>query len=368
MSDGLNVSLRQDAPIPIDAAFSCAPGELLALVGPSGSGKTTILRAIAGLQTMASGQISLRNDVWFDSSANTHQSVQDRRCGFVFQDYALFPHMTARENVAAALSHVAAMERNSLAEAQLARVNLEGLEDRLPHALSGGQRQRVAVARALAREPSVLLLDEPFAAVDQVTRRRLQEELVRLRRTLAAPTILVTHDLAEARMLADTLCVIHEGKTLQSGSPEDVLHRPVSAAVARLVDISNVFQATVARHDGPSSHTYLDWQGVSIEIALQPNLAIGQSVPWVVPSTFVVLHRRDRPSRGERENPVLGKVADLTLLGDAVRVSLRPHNDPKHPIVFTIPTHVARRNGLDVDVEATVSLLAEGVHVMSGTT
>jgi len=365
MSEGLRVTLRQATPIPLAAAFRCAPGELLALVGPSGSGKTTILRTIAGLVGSQEGAISLDGTVWFDAATGVNTSVQDRRCGFVFQDYALFPHMTACENVAVALSHVSITHRRQQAEAQLARVNLEGLEDRLPHALSGGQRQRVAVARALARDPSVLLLDEPFAAVDQVTRRRLQEELVRLRRTLDIPTILVTHDLAEARMLADKLCVIHEGKTLQSGPPEDVLHRPTSSAVARLVDISNVFYAAVHHHDEAKSATFLDWKGVSIEGPYRPDLKVGSAVEWVVPSAFVVLHRRDRPSRGEHENPVDGTVHDLTALGDTVRVSIRPANEPKYTVVFSVPTHVARRNGLEVGVSATLSLLAEGVHVMA---
>jgi molybdate transport system ATP-binding protein len=363
---GLEVRLRQDAPIAVDAAFHCAPGEVLALVGPSGSGKTTVLRAVAGLARMAEGRIVFNGAPWFESDSGVNVSVQDRRVGFVFQDYALFPHMSARANIEAALGHIPAGERAAAAAELLARVNLSGLEDRPPHRLSGGQRQRVAVARALARDPNVLLLDEPFSAVDQVTRRRLQEELVRLRRSLSAPTILVTHDLGEARMLADRLCVIHDGRTLQSGPPDSVLNRPISAEVARLVDVSNVFEARVAGHDAEPARTWLDWNGVSLESPHRPDLAVGSDVAWVIPAAFVVLHRRDRPSRGEHENPVSGVVSDMTALGDAVRVSLAVRGDPERPISFSVPAHVARRNGLGAGVEAAVSLLAEGLHVMDG--
>lgn len=364
MTEGLSVRLRQTAPIAIDAAFHCAPGEVLALVGPSGSGKTTVLRAVAGLARLPEGRITLNDAVWFDPAAGIDVSVQGRRVGFVFQDYALFPHMTARDNIAAALGHLPPGDRAAEADRLLERVNLSGLEDRPPHRLSGGQRQRVAVARALARDPRVLLMDEPFSAVDQVTRRRLQEELVRLRRSLSAPTLLVTHDLGEARMLADRLCVIHEGRTLQAGPPEDVLNRPATPQIARLVDLSNVFEATVVAHDSDPACTWLDWNGVRLESPHRPEIPIGAAVSWVVPPAFVVLHRRDRPSRGEHENPVAGRVADLTVLGDMTRVTVRADADPDRPVTFSVPTHVARRNGLTVDADVAVSMLADGVHVM----
>ena len=131
-------------------------------------------------------------------------------------------------------------------------MHLTGLEGRKPHALSGGQQQRVAVARALARDPQVLLLDEPFSAVDRVTRQKLYRELAELRRSLALPIVLVTHDLDEAAMLADRMCMLHRGRTLQTGTPFEVMTRPADALVARLVDLRNVFEARVAaRGDGP---------------------------------------------------------------------------------------------------------------------
>jgi molybdate transport system ATP-binding protein len=165
----------------------------------------------------------------------------------VFQSYGLFPHMTALGNVTAAMGHVEAGRREARGRELLDLVNLGGLEARRPAELSGGQQQRVAVARALAREPKVLLLDEPFSAVDKATRQRLYREIAELRRTLDMPVVLVTHDLDEAIMLADRMAVLHRGRTLQTGTADEVTMRPVSPEVARLVDLRNLFEGINCR-------------------------------------------------------------------------------------------------------------------------
>lgn len=238
MDRGLAVSLRQRTPFPLDVAFSVAPGEAMALVGPSGSGKTTVLRAIAGFHTGAQGRVACNGAVWLDSEAKTAVPPRERRAGLVFQSYALFPHLTALENVMEALSDLPREGRREAAAAYLARVHLDSHAGRKPADLSGGEQQRVAVARALARRPEVLLLDEPFSAVDRVTRRKLRRELAELRRDLPMPVVLVTHDLDDVRRLADRLCVMHRGKILQTGSVEEVMARPASAAVAELLDLA----------------------------------------------------------------------------------------------------------------------------------
>lgn len=238
MGEGLAVRLHQTAPIPLDVAFSVAPGEAMALVGPSGSGKTTTLRAIAGLYHAAEGRIACNGTTWFDSAAQVHLPARQRRAGLVFQSYALFPHLTALANVMEALNDMPRETRREVAMALLARVHLDGLEDRRPAQLSGGEQQRVAVARALARRPDVLLLDEPFSAVDRVTRRKLRRELAELRRDLPMPVVLVTHDLDDVMRLADRLCVMHKGRILQSGSVAEVMARPASAEVAELLDLA----------------------------------------------------------------------------------------------------------------------------------
>jgi molybdate transport system ATP-binding protein len=233
----LTVSLRQEGPIPLAADLFCRAGELLALVGPSGSGKTTILRAIAGLYRPRYGRVACDSMLWLDTDGRIDLPPHRRRVGLVFQSYALFPHKTALGNLVAALGHLPTGERQSRARALLALVHLEELEDRRPTALSGGQQQRVAVARALAREPAVLLLDEPFSAVDRRTRRKLHAELAELRKTVHIPIVLVTHDLDEAAALADRLCVLDAGETLQSGTPAEVLTAPATPRVAAALDL-----------------------------------------------------------------------------------------------------------------------------------
>jgi molybdate transport system ATP-binding protein len=228
---GLSVRLHQSGPIPLNVAFSCAPGEVLGLVGPSGAGKTTALRAIAGLYRPRAGHIAVGDEVWFDSEARRFLSPHRRRVGLVFQEHALFPHLSALDNVATALLDLPRDERRDRAAGLLARVHLEGLERRKPAQLSGGQRQRVAIARALAREPHVLLLDEPFSAVDRRTRVHLYEEIVALRQGLSIPMLLVTHDVDEVSKLADRLCVLDQGDARATGTPREVLADPVARAL-----------------------------------------------------------------------------------------------------------------------------------------
>ncbi len=362
--DGLRVRVRQDPPIPLDAELDCRSGELLAIVGPSGSGKTTLLRAIAGLVRPAQGLIRCASQVWLDLERGIRVAPQQRRVGLVFQHYALFPHLTALANVACALGHLPRSQRAERARRLLELVHLHGLEERKPARLSGGQCQRVALARALAREPAVLLLDEPFSAVDQVTRRKLHQELVLLRQRISTPVVLVTHDLHEATALADRLCVLHQGRTLQTGSPAEVMARPRSALVARLLDMGNVHEATVLAHRPEAGVTLLRWAGYELEAALAPQFEAGAPIAWVIPSSHIVLHRVGRPSRGQRENPVGGIVHESAALGEYTTVIMHVGGDERLALRFSVPTHAARRNGLIRGAAITVSLLVEGIHLM----
>lgn len=361
---GLKVEVHQQAPIPLAAEFYCAPGEVLALVGPSGSGKTTILRTIAGLYCPRKGRVSVDHEVWFDTDAGIMVPPHRRAAGIVFQSYALFPHMTAIGNVSAALDRLPPPQRKKRAAEILEMVNLRGLESRRPAELSGGQQQRVAVARALAREPKALLLDEPFSAVDKATRERLYQELAAMRRRFSMPVVLVTHDLTEALMLADHLCLLHHGRSLQYGRPLDVLERPASVEAARLVGQRNIFSATVAEQRPDLDFTILDWDGRHLEAAASPAFRTGEPVAWLVPPSRVLLHRRDRPSRGTRENPVSGVIAEHILLGDTTISVLHVDGRDDRPVIFQVPRHVAERNRLGVGESASVSLLASAIHLM----
>jgi sulfate/thiosulfate transport system ATP-binding protein len=218
-----------------DVSFTVGTGELFALLGPSGSGKTTLLRIIAGLDSADSGSVLL------DGKETANTNARDRGVGFVFQHYALFRHMTAFENVAFGMRvrrRVRGLSEGTIrAKVQelLALVQLDGLADRYPSQLSGGQRQRVALARALAVEPKVLLLDEPFGALDAFVRHELRQWLRRLHDEIRLTSVFVTHDQAEAFELAQRVVILNHGRIEQQGRPDEVLENPATPFVQRFL-------------------------------------------------------------------------------------------------------------------------------------
>src|SRR5438477_7790991 len=224
-----------------DVTFSVSEGELLALLGPSGGGKTTVLRLIAGLEVPTDGHIFVRgqrvNDI----------KVQKRNIGFVFQNYALFQNMTVFKNIAFGLK--VKKWKSADAKARVAELlellGLQELEKRFPHQLSGGQRQRVAIARALAPKPSVLLLDEPFGAVDAKIRQELREWLVRLHHDLNVTTLFVTHDQEEAMEVSNRIVIFSKGNLEQIGTPREIYEEPVNEFVARFIGVLNVLELEV---------------------------------------------------------------------------------------------------------------------------
>ncbi|UDF28072.1 UNVERIFIED_ORG: sulfate/molybdate ABC transporter ATP-binding protein [Roseateles sp. XES5] len=229
-----------------DVSLDIRSGELIALLGPSGSGKTTLLRLIAGLETPTLGSI------YFGAEDASHKTVQERHVGFVFQHYALFRHMTVADNIAFGLTVRPRGERPEKAEIRrrvgklLEMVQLSGLEKRYPNQLSGGQRQRVALARAMAIEPKVLLLDEPFGALDAKVRKELRRWLREFHDRTGHTTVFVTHDQEEALELADRVVVMSQGKIEQVGSSDDVYDRPNSPFVFSFIGDSASLPVTVA--------------------------------------------------------------------------------------------------------------------------
>ena len=358
----LEVTLSDPGQPTLNVEFTCSSGQLLALVGPSGAGKSTVLRCIAGLHEAAQGQIRSNNRDWFNSDNKVNLTPQHRRVGFVFQNYALFPHLTVSENI-----QLAQTDKTDVIVTTdlLSRVRLTGLDNRYPHELSGGQQQRVAIARALARNPDVLLLDEPFSAVDKVTRRKLYLELNSLRRQLDMPIILVTHDLDEAAMLADTLVVIHHGKTLQQGEPEQLLHKPNTADIAKLVDVRNLFTGQLINKNNGFK---LVWNNIELDLEQDYSSELnGQSslpVSWTISPAKVILHQRVKPSRGEQENPVQASIIEMLTLRGVTTILLKLNNTNDELIQMDISEHVATRNQLAVDNMISVSLLSSAIHLI----
>ncbi len=261
-----------------DVTVTVKEGELLALLGPSGSGKTTLLRILAGLEFADAGSVH------FDGEDATERSARERRVGFVFQHYALFRHMSVFENVAFGLRVRPRAARP--AEAEIGRrvhellrlVQLDGLAGRLPTQLSGGQRQRVALARALAVEPRVLLLDEPFGALDSRVRKELRRWLRDLHEEIGVTSVFVTHDQEEALELADRVVVMNRGKIEQEGTPDEVYHAPGTPFVAEFLGDVNVFHGRMQDGQAQVGETRFDLgpvalrDGANTSIYVRPHL------------------------------------------------------------------------------------------------
>ncbi|NHT78508.1 sulfate/molybdate ABC transporter ATP-binding protein [Rhizobiaceae bacterium CRRU44] len=269
-------------------------GELVALLGPSGSGKTTILRMVAGLEYPDEGAI------FFGEENATDIEVRNRGVGFVFQHYALFPHMTIGENIAFGMK--VSKTRRSTAEitervADLLRlVQLDGLKDRFPAQISGGQRQRVALARALAVDPKVLLLDEPFGALDANVRRDLRRWLRKIHEELGITTLFVTHDQAEALDLADRVVILDKGRIVQTGTPEEVCRAPENAFVMNFLGDANRLRATVTAGRASVNEILFDAAGVPdgpAELFFRPADVIWREDGAGIPA--VILRVIDRP-------------------------------------------------------------------------
>ena len=355
----LTLDLGHDGP-PLDFIADLPEGAITVLVGPSGSGKTSILRAIAGLLRLRRERVTFGGEVWSDSDRGVHLPTRLRPIGLVPQSYALFPHLTVLGNVETALAHLPRQERRTQAARCLQLAHIDGLEERYPHELSGGQKQRVALGRAVARQPKVLLLDEPFSAVDRSTSKRLYVELRRLHEQLKATVVLVTHDLDEAAQLASHLVLVRRGRCLQSGPTAKVLTRPCCEEAARLLDIPNVFEAEV--DSGSSGRTLLlRWGPHTLRAVGTLSAGIGQRLKFAVLPPNVLLVRSDKPWGRHLENPIPTVVEEVIELGGETLVWLRPDGLPKTRLQMRLPARAVRRYGVAPGKQVTVSLRSADV-------
>jgi molybdate transport system ATP-binding protein len=289
------------------------------LFGASGSGKTTVLRCLAGLERPDEGTIQFEGTVWSDARGGTFVAPQQRRVGFVPQDYALFPHLTVERNISYGTHDLAVGQRHEQVARMVAWLGLEGLEKRLPNELSGGQQQRVALARAVACRPRLLLLDEPLSALDAPTRGRLRVELRQLLVTLGIPTFLVTHDRDEALSLGDQLVIMDRGRVLQQGPVQEVFSRPCSIAAAGAVAIETVQRGRVsAVREGL---IFLDVNGVGLTAVCGQEMHAGDSVFVCIRAEDVVLIQKDGMATSAR-NRLAGTVRALEKDGFMVRVQI----------------------------------------------
>ena len=314
----LTVSIAQAGPIPLDVAFTCAPGEVLAIFGPSGSGKTTILRTIAGLYAPREARVKAGPETWLDTSAGFAVPPHRRAVGFVFQEYALFPHLTALGNVVTALGHRPRRTRRQRAEELLRLVHLSEQSNRRPAALSGGERQRVALARALAREPAVLILDEPFAAVDRAVRRRVQDEIDELRGSLDIPLVLVTHDFDDVVRLATHLLILRDGRAVATGALQDLTSRPDLVWLRDAIGLGSVFEATVTRALVSRGLVELAFDGGTL-LAPNRSLLVDATVRVRVPAREIIL-ATEAPTGLSLHNVLSASVSAMHSAPDADHV------------------------------------------------
>jgi molybdate transport system ATP-binding protein len=326
-----------------------------ALFGPSGCGKTTVLRSLAGLERPQQGTILFGGDVWLDSRRGIHRTPPERNVGFLFQEYALFPHLTVAQNTAYGLRRTPAIDRRRQVGELLERFGLTGLERRFPTQISGGQQQRVALARTLARKPRLLLLDEPLSALDTALREQMRLELRSLLTDFDIPMILVTHDRHEAIALADHLIVMGEGRILQSGPVDEVFSQPKDERVARMVGVETVQPGRVV---GRSNGTVM----VEVGRAKLTALASGNTGE----SVLVCIRAEDvevtPASAGPYELPnrLAATIGKLSPDGAAVRLEL----DCGFRLAALIPRQAAKCLSLEAGSIVAVHLPAAAVYLI----
>ena len=335
--DKINVPLRS-----FDLELTLEVGAVVAVVGPSGAGKTTLLRAIAGLVKPRSGRIAVGDDVWFDDERSICLAPDERQVGLVFQDYALFPHMTVRQNIEYA--------RRKKADEYLERFHIAALADAKPPVLSGGERQRVALARALARDPEVLLLDEPISALDAHTKATVRAELHELLGSLEIPALLVTHDFEDAAALADQVSVVVDGKLRQAGTVTELVAHPADAFVASFTG-ANLLHGTAVQSANGSTRVQLA-DGTVVTTA---DAAGGEVVLAVYPWEVTVAAS---PPDDSALNVIGGPIRSVAELGNRVRVAIGP-------VTAEITAESLARLGLRPGGVAFASFKATGTRVVS---
>jgi molybdate transport system permease protein len=301
----------------LDVGFDISP-EVLGILGASGSGKSMTLRCIAGLETPSSGKIAVNGKVLFDSAEGINVPSKDRRIGFLFQNYALFPHLSVAQNVAFGLQHLSESDRKLRVQEQLISVQMSGLENRYPHELSGGQQQRVALARAIAPSPDLLLLDEPFSALDTHLRSQLERELMQTLANYRGITLFVSHNLEEVYRVCKNLLVLAEGRPIAFDTKENIFDRPGNFTVAQLTGCKNFSAAK------PISVTVveaIDW-GCTLTVV--------EPIPKSLVSVGIRAHQLSFVSGCDRENTFACWIASTVETPHRVTLYLKLHSPPNH--------------------------------------
>ncbi|QGJ70947.1 Multiple sugar-binding transport atp-binding protein msmk [Planctomycetales bacterium 10988] len=325
------------------------------LFGPSGCGKTTTLRCLAGLERPEEGKITFGKSTWFDAEERIHLSPQQRGIGYLFQDYALFPHLTVFRNIAYGLRGVSRAERRKLVGAMLERFNLLGLEDRFPHQVSGGEQQRIALARVLVCRPQLLLLDEPLSSLDSPIRKQLRTDLRYLLIDFDIPVVLVTHDRIEAMALADHLIVLDQGRIRQQGPVAEVFNRPVDIDVARIVGMGNVQPGRIVETNEGLATVEVGNRQLT---AFAP-IPLAEQVYVCIQPEEVILQKAS-PELSSPRNRLLGTIKSLTHEGPTVLVTI----DCGFSLVALVTRPASEELALTVGMPITALVKTPAVHLI----
>jgi molybdate transport system ATP-binding protein len=327
VSHRLRVEIKKALPgFTLDVAWHAGDG-VAVLFGPSGAGKTLTLQCLAGLLRPDAGRIVVDDRVLFDSARGVDLPPQARKVGYVFQGYALFPHLTVAENVGFGLRDRPRTARAGRVAEVLERLGLRGLETRYPRELSGGQRQRVALGRALAIDPALLLLDEPLSALDAPLRRALRDELREILRGWGTAAVLVTHDFTEAYRLADRIVVYDNGGVIQAAPRAELLWQPASESVAQIMGLRNVLHGTVVK--AMPDRIQIAWRGHTLEAVNSPTRSYlpppESAIAFFIRPEYVRLIRKDRgtPDAAHHMNLMRGRVVGEADFGTVWSLRLR---------------------------------------------
>jgi molybdate transport system ATP-binding protein len=342
----------------VDVNISVVSG-VTVLFGHSGAGKTTVLRAIAGTILPDEGKISLGEKIYFDSTTGINIPIQDRRVGYVFQNHALFPHMTAEENVLyGARPSMKSSSRMRVREL-FSMLAIEKTAARYPHQLSGGEQQRIAIARALASDPLIMLLDEPLSAVDETTRSRLLTEIAAVQRQSGVPFLYVTHNQNETVRIGDTMFVMHEGKVLQEGPPLEVFNAPRSLPVAQAVGTDNLFIGEILEHKPEDGITTIAVGSCLIQVPFN-GLSLGTQVTLGIRSEDIIVSC-ERLTRTSARNVLQGVVKHMIFDADKTELVVFCGVD------FKVSLTLAAVRDLDLHVGKEIYLLvkARALHILA---
>lgn len=299
---------RKNSSFLLDVNFD-ADNEIVVLFGGSGSGKTTTLRCVAGIDKPDNGKIIINDKVYFDKEKNINIKPQMRNLGYVFQNYALFPHMNVWKNIEYGLKHLSEKDKKKRIEYMLQFFNIEHLVNHYPDQLSGGQQQRVALARALAPKPDILLLDEPFSALDMIIRNKLREKIKLIQNEFKIPVLFITHSPQEAFAVADKIVAYHNGHIQQIGTAEDIFYKPCNIEVAKLVGVTNIF-------------TTIDIEKINIMKFIETDTTLNKHdvFAWGIRPENIHIHKLENRNN---KNNIVGQVKSVINRGSSWSINFK---------------------------------------------